>query len=178
MAENLTGKRRKVNVPVIVGVAVVVVAAVIAGILIHSRQNESSPSGADADVRLTFFAIYSGGGELGGHSSWEITATDGGKAKIVIEEQISHDSRTKTTKRTVSAGVLRQLEAIIDAHGMAGWNDLPESDIFALDAPSTSVSLTIDGQRVSFGGDDELPSGGWAAVREMRAILEEAAGIN
>ena len=169
-----------------VGIGVAVIAVAILGLYLWSQQRVMDRDGMIAwkaedeegnALSLSYLRISESGDSLGCHYSWEIVATEPGTAKVTVTQQPTHSSREKTFTKKVGGNLLRDIQAIIEEYGMTGWDDLPEAEIFALDAASTWVSFEYDGAEHSFGSGDELPSGGWAAIREIQALLESAAGV-
>ena len=173
------------NTLLIVGIAVVLVAGAAIGLVLWSQGRDSdrgkdSWNAEDEDgnaLSLSSLRIVTSGDENGCYYSWEIVATEPGTAKVTVTVQPTHSSREKVYRKRVGGNLLRDIQAIVDAHGMTAWDDLPPTDLIALDAPSTDVRFVSDGVEHRFGTGDELPRGGWAAVSDIKALLEDAAGV-
>ena len=112
MEQNLSGKKRKVNVPVIVGVVVVVLAAAAVGLYIHAQHTVpdrngmvyTPPDPADTSLpAVSSFESRSAGGELGGHEYWEVFLTAGGQAYARVTSQATHSDREKVTARLMQS---------------------------------------------------------------------------
>ena len=167
------------------GIAAVVVGAVLIGVYLWNQNNVAGEGGVtyepdptDTSIpAVTSVYIYTGGDENGSSYSWEARLVSSEKVQVIISQQPTHSSREKVTKRTVGLDVLASVTAIVDEHGMIAWDDLPPAEIFALDAASSSMSFTYRGEEHHFSDSQEIPSGGWTAVGEIKALLEEAAGV-
>ena len=125
---------------------------------------------------------WHGAGSLGDSTSVELTICPGKEDRPVVT--VNYCDRPavgeKETEKTVhlTSNVIRGVEEIIDRWGMKEWVDLPPAEEFALDAPTTSLTVTYsDGTSVTIGSDDELPEGGSAAIFEIRDYILRCAGI-
>ena len=125
---------------------------------------------------------WHGGGSLGDSSSLELTIEPDEEGRPVVQI-VSFDqpgAGEKAVEKTVrsSSYVVDGVQDIIDRYGMTEWVDLPPSEEFALDAPTTSLSYEYsDGTSFSIGSDDELPEDGYRAIREIRDYIMTCAGI-
>ena len=169
-----------------VGIGVVVICVALLGLYVWSQQHILDRDGMvnwkaeDEEgnaLSLSYLLITESGDEYGCHYSWEIVATEPGTAKVTVTVQPTHNSREKKYTKKVGGNLLRDIQAIVDRCGMTGWDDLPPAEIFALDAASTSVRFEYDGVEHGFSDGDEVPGGGWAAIREIQELLEAAANV-
>lgn len=170
----------------VVGIIVVLVAGGLVGLYLWSQNrildrdgmvNWKAEDEEGNALSLSYLRITESGDEYGCYYSWEIVATEPGTAKVTVTVQPTHSSREKKYVQKVGGNLLRDIQAIVDAHGMTGWDDLPPAEIFALDAASTAVRFEYDGVEHRFSDGDELPDGGWAAIHEIEELLETAAKV-
>ena len=135
------------------------------------------PDPNDASIpAVTSIRIVRAGDSLGCYYSWEAVLVSGGRVLVTVTSQPTHSDREKVWERTVDLGILEEVTRIVDEHGMTAWDDLPASEFFALDAASTSVTFVWRGEEHSFSDSKEIPDGGWAAIRDIKTLLETAAG--
>ncbi len=87
--------------------------------------------------------------------------------ELRVETCASAGQKTKT--RCVGGDLYRDLYAVTQKYGMKSWTDLPQSELIAMDAPSTSVSILFrDGTVISISSSDELPkTAGTASARSL-----------
>ena len=125
---------------------------------------------------------WRGAGELGDSYSVELTMEPGEQGQPVVivsyHNQPAHDAKAVDKTVRVSSNVIVGVQEIIDRYGMTEWTDLPPAEVFALDAPSTSLTYEYsDGTSYTIGSDDELPEGGYQAMHEIRQYIVTCAGI-
>ena len=141
-----------------------IAAAVIAVLAIRDRR-----AGVPVDSEITIVTYSYGGGELG--DSYTLTLSEG---KII--EESCEGNGAKTHKRTARAdqGVYDEIEVIAGEYEMKNWHDLPQSEEFALDAPTAFFSIDFaDGTWISLDSGDIPPQDGWNGVNRIRELLTE-----
>ncbi len=123
---------------------------------------------------LNAFIRSSSGGELGGYDSFEISDNGDGTAKVIIEEQLSWDSKVSKKKYSVPSESLYDIEQVMLKHDMLSWRDItekPDEIIEILDAPVTSFRYVWDGEEVKIDFDVVLPDDSAEAMNEIRTII-------
>lgn len=165
--------KSSVKIILIVLIAVLLLAAAAFLLLRHySKNNIMDGDGMINEAYLTGFRISKGGGMDGGHHETEIRLTeDGASAQISVEDQEYWNAEAQKRTATVDASVLEQIDAIIRESKMAAWESCPASDMIALDAATTSVTISYAAGSFSFSSSQELPDGAWAKVREIESLL-------
>ena len=137
------------------------------------------PDPADASVpAVTTLTITKSGDSLGCFYEWTVELTGPDTVQVTMISQPTHNDREKTTTKTVGLEVLQEISAIVQAQGMTAWDDLPETDLIALDAASVHLSFVHQGTEHSFGDHQELPDGAWTAIWQIRDLIEATAGVS
>ena len=137
------------------------------------------PDPADTSVpAVTSLTITKSGDSLGCFYEWTAELTGPDSVRVTVVSQPTHNDREKTTTKTVGLEVLQEISAIVQDRGMTAWDDLPDTDLIALDAASTGVSFVYRGAEHGFSSSQELPEGGWAACWQIRDLIEAAAGVS
>ena len=182
--------KTRLIVPIAV-IAVLALAAVVAILIVkHGARDRilDGPGMVNEDVfdfsgtYLSRVYYWHGASSLGDSTSLELTICPGEEDRPVVTVNYRDLPAVgeKETEKTVhlTSNVIRGVEEIIDRCGMKEWVDLPPAEEFALDAPTTSLTIAYsDGTSVTIGSDDELPEGGYAAIREIREYILRCAGI-
>ena len=166
------------------GIAAVAVGIVLIGLYVwtlgHSPDDDTlyEPDLTDpATPAVTAVRIQKVGDENGCSYSWEARMVGPDKVRVTVCSQPTFNSREKVTKRTVGLDVLTQIAGIVEANGMAAWDDLPRTDLVVLDAATVSMSFVRAGEEHRFSDSQEVPGSGWVALWEIAGLIEEAAGV-
>ncbi len=125
---------------------------------------------------------YRGGGENGDSYSVELTLAEmeDGRPRALVRyyNRPAHDQKAVEKEIACSSNVVTGVQEIVDRYSMTDWKDLPETDLFALDAPSMSFTLEYsDGTEIRLGSDLEMPDGAYDAINEIREYILLCAGI-
>ena len=180
---------RTLKITIVMGV--VLLAVVGAALIIRHHMENQIMDGPGmindnyfdfSETYLSRVYYYYGGSELGDSYSVELTIEEDDNGdpdvRVAYYNQPSHDSKAKEKTVRVSPEVITGVQEIIDRYHMTEWTDLPKSDIFALDAPSTSFSYEYsDGTQYRLKDDDEWPEGAGTAIREILDYILSSAGI-
>ena len=182
--------KTKMIVPIVVILVFALAAVITVLILKHGARDRilDGPGMVNEDVfdfsgtYLSRVYYWHGAGELGDSTSLELTICPDEEERPVVTVNYRDlpAAGEEETEKTVhlTSNVIRGVEEIIDRYGMKEWTDLPPAEVFALDGPTTSLSYEYsDGTSVTIGSDDELPEGGYAAIREIREYILRCAGI-
>lgn len=161
-----------------IGLAAILAAVAAAAAVLIVRMNlaKRPPVVCDTGEGLAEFTWHQYGGSLAGQETYSLICTGETDWTVVHAAQEAHDLPEKTRKKKADAALAQRVTTVILENGMTGWDDLPRAELFALDAPTTEVRFRYNGEEHRFTSDQELPDGGWIAVREILGLLEEAAG--
>ena len=135
------------------------------------RWNQNRP-GVTWDGKLTSVAYFYGGGEYGDAYELFLKSEDG----KLHYEKTEGNGQEKIEKyyKVRDKEIYEQLEAVIEKYGLAGWGELPKAETYALDSSYATLNISYDGISIRCNTEyDELPEGGYAAVKEIREILEK-----
>ncbi|MBQ6595574.1 MAG: hypothetical protein IJH78_07965 [Clostridia bacterium] len=73
-------------------------------------------------------------------------------------------------------GSLKKLDDYISAHDPETWDDLPATELIALDAPMTRVTATwSDGRSYSVSDSEEMPGGTWSFLNTVETYMRSFA---
>ncbi len=133
---------------------------------------------------LTSVYYFHGGGMEGGSSRVELYRGENGTPLISTSDTTYHSSSAVVKEYTADESLFERLRKMIDDNNLTVWEDLPQSEEIALDAPSTSLTMIFDDSSV--GGskaesfridyDNEVPEGGYDILRAFSSEL--LSGIN
>lgn len=115
----------------------------------------------------------SGGGMDGGSIRMLLERTDGGACRFSFTEKPFWDSEEESGSFTLPRDVMDTLERLVNLCHVYRWGKLPESEIFALDAPSVSVELRYHDQEVFLSDRDEFPKEGTGILYDIYSVLTD-----
>lgn len=122
---------------------------------------------------LVYCSYSESGGMSGGHLYMTLERTESGEFVFSYNEQAYWNSEETQGRFPVSADAMGAIEDIFNSRRIASWGELPESEIFALDAPSVSVTLRTGGESYSLSDRDEFPEGGSGVIHEIYSVLTD-----
>ncbi|MGN0665893.1 MAG: hypothetical protein ACI4KF_05145 [Huintestinicola sp.] len=158
--------KKMVTIILIVSIAAVLTTTVIL-VCNEQKVKEHSP--------LKSYSYNSSGGMTGGHDSIQIRQEDDERAIIITSSAEWHNSDAVIGEYYVPISVLNAVESIFDKHKMYRYNDLPDSKIFAYDAPTSSYQFKYtDGNAVYFSSSDMIPDKGYKGLRKIDELLSDA----
>lgn len=158
----------------VTGAAVLIIAfCCVLFILKQRRSNYGGVMDGDGMVNpyaVSTFSYYRGGGMENEH--YRVTLE---QDELTVETRIGE--KTKRKKYRVPDDTLRKIENTLYDSGMKEWKgDFPDSEYFALDEDTTSISIDYaDGTHIEFESTQEVPDEGWSAVKETMRLLEAIA---
>ena len=174
----------------IISAAVLLLGGITVGILkwLKSRNIVDGPGMVREEhydfsgTYLTEISYYRGGGSLGDSNSLEMTVRklteDRGEVQVVYSDRPTHDSKETNKTVRLSVSVLTGVDEIIERYHMTEWKDLPKTDLFALDAPSMSLTCEFsDGTSIRLGSDLDMPDQAYPAITELLNYIKTCAGI-
>lgn len=128
-----------------------------------------------ADTKgLAFFSFSESGDMEGGYYSLVLQKNEDGRFLAEEVDQPTHSSKEKIRRGSPDADTILAIEEVIQTNKMDTWTELPQSDLFALDAASTTVCYIYDGKEYVIEDRDELPDGGGMALRTIRELIKGA----
>ena len=123
--------------------------------------------------RLLSLAYYEGGGMEDGSEAFEFSLSEG---KTILKKEIRKADLTRTYIYEGEESLFEALEAYVSKYNLSVWDELPESEEFALDAPSRIYTLTYKDGKTRIDLDDAFPEGGRAIINELPKMIDEAEG--
>lgn len=161
----------KKNMLIYIGTALVVLGLLALGAGLrerHIQRRIMDGPGMINEEKVKYLYYYHGGSSLGDLYRIELQG-----ASFTVEECPGNGMKTKMKTYTVDSSFYSDLDGIIEEYGIKNWTDLPDSEIFALDAATTSLDIRFsDGSSISFSSSKELPEDGWEAVRKISGLFE------
>ncbi|MBO4879808.1 MAG: hypothetical protein J5544_06070 [Clostridia bacterium] len=131
--------------------------------------------------------IYSHGGGMNGDRFVLSLSHDrkrGGEPILRKESSPDNEIPLRVHLYSAEEELFSRLRRLIDENNLTAWKDLPfDEEMVALDAPSTSISLTfndlaVGGEKYEYctiSYENVVPDGGFVVLREFVALLSEAA---
>ena len=160
---------------------IIIVASVIFGVVVSSaagyflvkhfsKDNVLDGDGMVNDRCLSCKYHYGGGME---RDSVSITVkeNDNETATLEVVSCSSPDYEEITENYTVSIDSLEKIYQLYTKYDVANWGKLPESELIALDAPVTSISIKTVNTTVSFDSTKEFPDDSYSIISEIRSVL-------
>ena len=160
---------------------IIIVASVIFGVVVSSaagyflvkhfsKDNVLDGDGMVNDRCLSCKYHYGGGME---RDSVSITVkeNDNETATLEVVSCSRPDYEEITENYTVSFDSLEKIYQLYTKYDVANWGKLPESELIALDAPVTSISIKTVNTTVSFDSDKEFPGDGYSIILDIRSVL-------
>lgn len=123
------------------------------------------------ETQLIACSFQTYGDDLDSLYSLSLVRTSQNQAQAEMRSREYHGAKEQKKKKTVSVRKLWEIEEIARQNGMMDW-DFPLSDIQALDAAVSTLSLDTGTRSASVSDNEALPEGAWAAVNEIVAVLE------
>jgi len=156
---------------IIIGIVLIVLGLLVlaGGLWLHHLQGQIMDGpGMVYEPDIESLTYYHGGSSIG-----DIYRIDLYESSFTVTECPGNGNPTSEKKYDVGAGIYGKLEEIVFRYDMTSWTDLPDSDVIALDGPTTYIDICFaDGREISASSNQELPKGGWNAVDEIRAAFE------
>lgn len=146
---------------------------------VNSSESEDSMSTQEQVFGPLIGASYSNSGNMLGNLYRLETEIDEDGVFIVREtDSPQHDVRATIKEYRAPEGLLDRIEGIAEEAGMKGWDDLPMSEFFPLDASTPTITLIYENRdpneyfpiRITFTKYEELPEGGDDA---FHAVVDE-----
>ncbi|MDO4178521.1 MAG: hypothetical protein Q4D21_04945 [Phascolarctobacterium sp.] len=132
---------------------------------------------------LLWISWSSGGGMNGGRYENKIE-NENGKYQVIIHDQPTHDAKPKITTVKVTKNDLDALFKHIEKnYTYKKWDSFPRSELIALDAPTSHVSIALrnkEGRLVTYGVSDtkKFPKGQSAVLYDVRQFIQSYAAKN
>ena len=158
----------------IVVLSVMTVAALALGSIYYISQKTITDKGGMVNnmANVVDECRYSLGGGMDGDSvSITVKANDNETATLEVVSCSSPDYEEITESYTVSFDSLEKIYQLYTKYDVKNWGKLPESELIALDAPVTSISIKTVNTTVSFDSDKEFPGDGYSIILDIRSVL-------
>ena len=160
---------------------IIIVASVILGVVVSSaavyflvkhfsKDNVLDGDGMVNDRCLTC-KYHCGGGMERDSVSITVKENDNETATLEVVSCSSPDYEEITENYTVSFDSLEKIYQLYTKYDVKNWGKLPESELIALDAPVTSISIKTVNTTVSFDSNKEFPGDGYSIILDIRSVL-------
>ena len=127
------------------------------------------------DSKLISTSTVLSGSMNGGRSETSIKRIDDNKALYSIYEQDFHSSSVVVKEYYIDATTLDKIKEVFDKYDLQEYPKLKKSEIFALDAATTSYEYQFEnGDNIYFSSDLNLPSKFQNTKAEIKDILNKA----
>ena len=154
---------------VILGVAAV--AAVGYFLVKHFVDKSKLDGDGMVNDRCLSCKYHCGGGMERDSVSITLKENDNETATLEVISSNSPSDEEITENYTVSFDSLEKIYQLYTKYDVKNWGKLPESELIALDAPVTSISIKTVNTTVSFDSNKEFPEDGYNIVSEIRSVL-------
>ena len=111
-------------------------------------DSKNDPSGEG--IHLLACGYSSGGGMNGGHCFANLRG-ENGKVTLKIERLEYNGAREKKTTKRHREALLQEINALVTEADVKRMAEAPESELFLLDAPSSSLSFTFFDSKDPYG---------------------------
>lgn len=147
--------------------AVVDLEDLVAGYI--EQAKEPVPQG-----NLKEYYYSEGGGMNGGSEILTISLQADDTVKVEYSYQETHDADEINEEYVTSRELLDKIAQVYEENNISKWNKLPNSEFYALDAPTSYYRFTTtDSKEVSFDTNKEFPEGGNRAIRLIHQITNK-----
>lgn len=156
--------------------AIVIVIVLAVGIVVFVKLSGSKDNSQKEPVEATsgdfeYVCFDVSGGELNVLHNKKLLF-DG---TLTIQDRESNGLPTYETVYSISEDYVKAIADIINTNGLRKWKDLKKSDMFVLDAPSSSFSIKFaKGEYITVGDMDIPPENGWTYIRQIEDIIDQA----
>lgn len=147
----------------IIFIILLVISSIIA-IMIISKSKEQKPQNID----ISYCRYSTSGDSLGGYYSIVYYKETN---KIIITERETHNSIEEIAEYNVNEEIISKLENIFKKSNYKKWSSYKYSDIFALDAATSSISVTINGEDYSLSEYQKKPNKEKNIINDVHEIL-------
>ena len=154
---------------VILGVAVI--STVVYFLVKHFSKDNLLDGDGMVNDRCLSCKYHLGGGMERDSISITVKETDNETAALEVVSCSSPDYEEITENYTVSFDSLEKIYQLYTKYDVKNWGKLPESELIALDAPVTSISIKTVNTTVSFDSYKEFPGDGYSIILDIRSVL-------
>ena len=96
------------------------------------------------------------------------------EGKLTLRKEIMKAGMTRTYIYKGEEGLFDPFEDYVSKNNLSVWDELPESEEFALDAPSRILTLSFEDGETWIDFDDEFPEGGWPIINGLLSMMNES----
>ena len=152
----------------IIFIIILIIGFIIATILI-TRNKEPK----EQNIDISYCSYNESGDSLGGHYSIRYYKETN---KIIITERETHNSEEEITEYLASEECISKLKEILGKSNYKKWSSYKYSEVYALDAATSSISVTINGEDYSLHQYQKKPSKEKNIIGEIHNILSQVIG--
>lgn len=154
---------------VILGVAVI--STVVYFLVKHFSKDNLLDGDGMVNDRCLSCRYHFGGGMERDSVSITVKENDNETATLEVVSCSSPDYEEITENYTVSFDSLEKIYQLYTKYDVKNWGKLPESELIALDAPVTSISIKTVNTTVSFDSNKEFPDDGYSIISDIHSVL-------
>ncbi|MBQ1324514.1 MAG: hypothetical protein IIY52_00695 [Solobacterium sp.] len=129
---------------------------------------------------LEYCTVSTGGGMLGGYSSYSLKKDDDGNAVLETRYKETHADRERITVYPVDQAVFRELQGMILKYNMYAASKRPRSPVVVMDGDTTTISFQTEKGYFSI-SDNQVLTGkmaeGWKAIISYMHSLAAGEGV-
>ena len=113
----------------------------------------------------------SGGGMEGSWETLEIRESENGTAVVTYEYSCITSDVEISESAEVSFEALSEIRAICKKHNIFSWGELKDSDVFLLDAPVTTITVSTGDISYSYNSNQEIPEKAYGITSELYNVM-------
>ncbi len=129
---------------------------------------------------LEYCTVSTGGGMLGGYSSYSLMKDNDGNAVLETRYKETHADREKTTVYPVDASAFNELQGMLLKYNMYAASKRPRSPVVVMDGDTTTISFQTEKGYFSI-SDNQILTGkmaeGWQAIISYMNSLAAGDGV-
>ena len=96
------------------------------------------------------------------------------EGKLTFRREIMKGGSTRTYIYEGEENLFDPIEEYVSKYNLSVWDELPESEYFALDAPSRMLTLSFEDGETWIDFDVEFPEGGWPIINSLLSMMKES----
>ena len=124
------------------------------------------------EADLTYCSVTTGGGMEGGYKNFILALTeDKTGATLTMDEAESWNQPDRVQTYPITLDQLKQVSEYVRHNGMNWWASRRPSDVFALDADTTSLNFTFDDGQTFSVSEQQFPEDAWEKIGGLTKLL-------
>ncbi len=153
---------------IIASAALIVLCAVLTYLYFVNNKKKKK---ADAEKSVLRSVSYSTSGGMEG-GGYDVTFSAFDALIVSVYDCPYHGAKAKRTTRPVTLAVFEEIASLLKKSELKAWSEAPESDTFALDAPTTSFSVWYrDGDIYNVSLERDIPPEAHDTIREVKELM-------